>query len=564
MVAHPRFLAMNRAHDPIPLELKNTNEGIVKYSIYQPKTHNLGIIYLSSFVPLSGDHEACLLVIRNLLVNELKDTNAVVFDARGNPGGRVNLADSLSQLFAPDIVPGSARALVAPINREIFLNSPEYARDHWSKAYEKAKQGDTYAPSALFTPIKVANALGQAYIKPVGVLHNGDCYSSCDTFAAAIQDNNVGTIFGEDLQSGGGYVVINSSGANVYEVKEFFGDVVPRFFPPFPYQQQLGEYSQDFSIPWRQTIRTGKNKGKLIEDAGVKADIVVRPTIADILPNSTTYSQYERIAEELNKQARASGKDSMYFRTLQDLRSDVAMGSKITFDLEIQGISRVVAYDDRQKELSSLSIKQSERSKKQSTKFSFDHRLKIGTIAYLNLKAFDASNRQLFTTNRIVRIIPQSKSFLKLAAGVSTAVNLKGVPYAAQFDSSPGNGWTFRSGRLTIGDGKQYLNDVDSSLIYFVNTAVPFKIAIDATYHTELDFDFFKVGYVKDGVTTQLLTSKVQDTDDDQDGISGSGSLKQTFEIPAIGEVEIFVQFISDSLTTDVGATINSISFSAK
>jgi C-terminal processing protease CtpA/Prc len=56
-----------------------------------------------------------------LLVNELKDTNAVVFDIRNNGGGQITLADTIPQLFAPNIVAGDARALVAPINQQIFL-----------------------------------------------------------------------------------------------------------------------------------------------------------------------------------------------------------------------------------------------------------------------------------------------------------------------------------------------------------------------------------------------------------------------------------------------------------
>ena len=115
------------------------------------------------------------------------------------------MADSIPQLFGPNILPGGARAIVHPINQKIFLNSTEYRRDNWSEAYEKAKPGDVLTPIATFNTIETANTVGQVYLKPVGLLTNANCYSACDLLSAIVQDNEVGTIYGEDGSTGAGY-----------------------------------------------------------------------------------------------------------------------------------------------------------------------------------------------------------------------------------------------------------------------------------------------------------------------------------------------------------------------
>lgn len=59
-----------------------TKDPIISWGIYAPK--NLGIIYMDSFMPLDSDGEKVFLLIRDLLVNQLKDTSALVFDIRDN------------------------------------------------------------------------------------------------------------------------------------------------------------------------------------------------------------------------------------------------------------------------------------------------------------------------------------------------------------------------------------------------------------------------------------------------------------------------------------------------
>jgi hypothetical protein len=184
-----------------------TADPIIRWAIYEPEKRNLGIIYMSSFVPAGSDSNRVALLIRDLLLNQLKDTNALVFDIRDNGGGIVTMSDLIPQLVGKSHVPGNVRALVAPINRDIFLNSTFYpSTDQFADAYRQVKPGDKYTPKVKFTPIEVANQIGQAYLKPVGVFNNGNCYSACDLFSANMQDNGIATVYGEDRFSGaGGY-----------------------------------------------------------------------------------------------------------------------------------------------------------------------------------------------------------------------------------------------------------------------------------------------------------------------------------------------------------------------
>jgi hypothetical protein len=55
----------------------------------------------------------------------------------------------------------------------------------------------------------------------------------------------------------------------------------------------------DVTLGWRQSVRVNQNAGVLIEDLGVVSNRIFRPTQADIQPNTTVYSPYDRIAQAL-------------------------------------------------------------------------------------------------------------------------------------------------------------------------------------------------------------------------------------------------------------------------
>ena len=74
----------------------------------------------------------------------------------------------------------------------------------WGPAYTGSSPGSMYTNLVSFTSDEAATNMGQAYLKPVGVLNNGNCYSACDLFSALMQDSEAATIFSHDGKSGGG------------------------------------------------------------------------------------------------------------------------------------------------------------------------------------------------------------------------------------------------------------------------------------------------------------------------------------------------------------------------
>ncbi|KAH6567154.1 hypothetical protein BASA62_006251 [Batrachochytrium salamandrivorans] len=210
------------------------------------------------------------MIIRSLLVNELKDTKSVMYDLRGNSGGNVEFANNMVQLFKPDFKPFGDRYLMNKITHNIFS----------------------------------ANTMGQVYLRPMGVLNDGRCYSSCEVFSGAIQGHGAGIIFGEDGRTGGG-------GASVMELDPFLIRVSPTYFQKFPFTQELTSgsttYANTLSVGVTQTVRTGLYKNQDIEDAGIEPHIIFRPQWSDLQPGSTTNTQYDRIAKSLARIGRKNG-----------------------------------------------------------------------------------------------------------------------------------------------------------------------------------------------------------------------------------------------------------------
>ncbi|KAH6600220.1 hypothetical protein BASA50_002488 [Batrachochytrium salamandrivorans] len=188
------------------------------------------------------------MTIRSLLANELKDTNSVMYDLRGNPGGDVDFADNMVQLFKPDFQPFGNRYLMNPITQTSFVDGEDPNVDPYAKAWQETRPG---------------KRLSQTVASPM--------FFSL----TRIQGHGAGTIFGEDGQTGGG-------GATVMELDPTLIDASSTYFKKFPFSQQLTSgsitYANTLSVSVTQTIRTGLYNGQTIEDAGIEPEIIVRPS----------------------------------------------------------------------------------------------------------------------------------------------------------------------------------------------------------------------------------------------------------------------------------------------
>ncbi|KAH9264304.1 hypothetical protein BASA83_012196, partial [Batrachochytrium salamandrivorans] len=273
----------------------------ITWGIYKPESANMGVIKLDSFNPEDVETKSpailkAVMIVRSLLANELKDTNSVMYDLRGNLGGNVDFADNMVQLFKPDFEPFGDCYLMNKITQNIFVDNKDPNVDPFAKAWQETVPGSRFTNVFFTNSVESVNTLGQAYLRPMGVFNDGRCYSSCEVFSGNIQGHGAGVIFGEDKQTGGG-------GAIVLKLDPFLIRASPDDFKKFPFSQQLTSgsktYANTLSVSVTQTIRTGLYKGQIIEDVGIKTDTVFRPQWSDLQPNPTTNTQYDRIAASL-------------------------------------------------------------------------------------------------------------------------------------------------------------------------------------------------------------------------------------------------------------------------
>ena len=322
-----------------------TDEPSLKYKMFQYRNQQFGIIKLESFDPEVLAVEQVNKKIRQLFTNEFKNTAGVIFDVRDNFGGRIRLAEMLLKHFSPNDVELLFFNLLANDFLSKYLNLV-YDED----AFDVDKSLAAGLPMAKLQILKKESITdeGQVYFKPIAVLTNASCYSSCDMFAAQVQDNTDATIFGEDSTTGAG-------GANNWNLNDAY-TYMPKdelLFDKMPLGMNIG-------FSYRQTIRGGKNQGALIENLGVKSDIIVRPSLDDLASQSR--SQYEKISEHLLLQA----KEKKSWVNISNEFVEVNVGERIYFEMEwdettsieikLNGISLERRMVDYKQELSKVLI----------------------------------------------------------------------------------------------------------------------------------------------------------------------------------------------------------------
>ncbi|KAH9251469.1 hypothetical protein BASA81_010634 [Batrachochytrium salamandrivorans] len=243
----------------------------VTWGIYQPESTNMGIIKLNSFDPedVGTTNLAVLksvMVIRSLLVNELKDTKSVMFDLRGNSGGDTEFANNMVQLFKPDFQPFGHRYLMNKITFNLFVDGEDPNADIYAKAWKETEPNSRFTKVFFLNSVESVNTIGQAYVRPMGIFNDGRCYSSCEIFSGSIQGHGAGTIFGEDKQTGGG-------GATVMELDPFLSLLPLTTFRSSHSARSLPvvlqHYANTLSVGVIQAVRTGLYNGQDIEDAGI-------------------------------------------------------------------------------------------------------------------------------------------------------------------------------------------------------------------------------------------------------------------------------------------------------
>ncbi|KAL2914428.1 hypothetical protein HK105_205995 [Polyrhizophydium stewartii] len=549
----PLAFVLNDGSEPIsavrPVTLKSTDASSVSWGIWDPKGKNMGVIYLTDFSPKdpsgASNDQLAIEVVRSLLANELKDTNSVLVDIRDNGGGSINYANGLPQLFKPDFNQFGARYLRNNVTYNLFARTNQLGQQ-WQDAWKESKPTDRYTPIKYFGTFAEANALGQAYLKPMGVFNNGRCYSACDMFSANVQDSATGTIFGEDGQTGAG-------GANVLEFSDYL-TYDPIDFTPLPLQQ-IGARANNMRAGVRQSVRNGRNNGKLIEDLGIKADFIFRPRVTDLLPNATSSSQFDRIADKLKEIGDKTGQNSLYF-VAEPLTREVQPGA-LTLSAQAAGIQEFTIQDTTGKTLGT--VKPSSLAKSTVSLKASAPRTTLGNSQLVIIGK--TGGKQVLKTKRNLRVVPVDADRIDITKG---AITFNGFNKAIGLYNGPttpdANGFNKVKDTWIIGDGKLYADNTDSAIEVFLKAPVgtAISISLDASYDTEKDFDYLTL-FVRnaDGSVKHFLTTG------SVNGVSGKGTVSKTFAFTTTSSTfSAIVRFTSDGGVEGSGVTINSFKIS--
>ncbi|KAH6566986.1 hypothetical protein BASA60_009209 [Batrachochytrium salamandrivorans] len=386
----------------------------ITWSIYKPESTNMGIIKLDSFDPEEIGTKGlaiqkAVMIIRSLLVNELKYTKSVMYDLRGNSGGNVEFANNMVQLFKPDFKPFGDRFLMNKITHNLFVNKKNPNADIYAKAWQETVPNSRFTNVVFLNSVKSANTMGQVYLRPMGVLNDGRCYSSCEVFSGAIQGHGAGTIFGEDGRTGGG-------GASVMELDPFLIRVSPTYFQKFPFTQELTSGSTTYAntLSW-----------------------------SDLQPGSTTNTQYDRIAKSLARIGRKNGQNRLHFVCEPFMIEKPIDG--FSLEVEAVGIEEFTVFQADGKTVAA-------QQKASTTKQRFS--IPVSTVgsalgnSHITIVGKTAG-KQVLKTIRNVRIIPADDKYMKIStpgftfSGLSDSVGL----YQSS-TTAPGDGWNNLKGTM--------------------------------------------------------------------------------------------------------------------
>ncbi|KAH9268080.1 hypothetical protein BASA83_009587 [Batrachochytrium salamandrivorans] len=549
----------------VPMNPTDVTE--VTWGIYKPDSANMGIIKLDSFDPeeigIKGlAVQKAIMIIRSLLANELKDTYSIMYELRGNSGGSLEFANSLVQLSKPDFQPFGDRYLMNKITQSIFFDGKDPNVSPYAKAWKKTKKGSRFTNIFFLNSMESVNTLGQAYLRPMGVLNDARCYSACEVFSGAIQGHDAGTIFGEDEQTGGG-------GATVLKLDPSLIHASPTYFQKLPFSQELTSgsktYANTLSVGVSQTIRTGRYKGQLIEDVGIETDTVVRPWWSDLQPDSTTNTQYDRIAASLARTGQKNGQSKLHF-VCEPFEIEKPIGG-FSLEVEAAGIYEFIVFQADGK-----TVAANKRKSRATTKRKFS--IPVSTVgsalgnSHITIVGKTAG-KQVLKTIRNVRIIPDDDKYMKISttgftfSGLSDSVGL----YQSSTTAS-GNGWNNLKGPWMIGNGFRYTKNIESSIEAFFTAPVgtEVNIGLDIALDTETDCDFLYLSVKSsDGVEDFLLGSKSLDGKKTFNGISGRGILFEgTFSFTTTSEkFSVSLKFTSDEAVEFAGVVIRSFTVSA-
>ena len=276
-VKRTRILEVKKALYP---RAETETLGTIADSLYAVKKtvegQALGYIRLFSFDV--EDARRFLKTFTALITKDGFPQDGLILDVRGNPGGNIRAAESLLQLFTPNVVqPELFEFLNTPLNFQICKSAPK----HWDLARwqpsigESVMTGATYSAGFPLTLEPLCNGVGQVYYGPVVLITDALSYSATDIFAAGFQDNDVGPVLGTSGNTGAG-------GANYWSLDDLLRAQRGVRGTPFKALPKGAE----MNVAMRRSIRVGPLAGSPLEEFGVAPDVLHDMTRRDLLEDN--------------------------------------------------------------------------------------------------------------------------------------------------------------------------------------------------------------------------------------------------------------------------------------
>lgn len=493
----------------------STEETSITWKIISTPQGNFGVIRFEHFDPEERTPVEIVNIVKSLLLTKLAATDGLILDVRDNPGGFIRIGEYLVQLFTPsDVVPLKFMIKANEATKHYFKDTG--FRTDFLEEIEKAMLlGKKFTTPIPLNHSYYLNNLGQVYFRPVAVFNNALCYSTCDMFSALMQDFGNGIVIGEDTTTGAG-------GANSNDLRTLYADLKEK--GPFP----LLSDNQNISFSFRQTLRSGKSEGKVIEDVGVQSEYVIPPTREDILSESRF--QYERISALLKEKLR--DRDSYVKTTGQDI--DLVIHSSPSLFLSWKNTDRILARQNGEV-VDDISL-ESTNAEGREVLFPKTIFTNYYNVTQLEVYGFFQGKR-VWKKNLRIRIVPETKLItasqrIDLQSDVITLNDI--------------NGWNHHEGSLRIGDGAKYDQYLDTSASLFVRPKGAFHLSVRAQIKTSKE-DVFKIIVIANGKSTEL-----------QKSLSGDLELQDyVYDLSQFGGQKIEIQFLFKSSKEGPGDAVS-------
>lgn len=497
-------------------QLNATAHPSLSWKIINYKNENFGYFKLTDFSAPEGVQVA-INIMSSTLSEKLSSTSAIVIDLRENYGGQINLAEKLAALLTP--MPVKPLPFYIRAN-DLTLALYDEDVDWKGLIFPNIEMNNIVGPGVLTTKGELA-ATSQVYFGKVVLLTNSECFSSCDLFAATMKDNAKITIYGTDHSTFGG-------GANVWSINEI-APVFKKLNIPVELPQKIG-----MRATGRHAYRLSTKS--IIEDAGVATDIYLTETSEDVI-NTEASSVVARIFSDLSNNTNLKNSSETSFK-IENEKFLIKHGDDdLIINASAENIDQIAIFKDSKfvKRIDAIS----------NDHFQFILPLMNGDFGTHNFEIYG------FNKNSGSRLPVLRKAIKAEVLGEIQNIDSIDILDNALLTNSARDkkcGWK-RIGNDFVLEGPycpMMKMDINQSLQLSERA---YELSFDLVLDAEVDFDFFEVLIIVDGVEEKLMEPTSKPT---------TGHFAFDLSKYAGKKIDLKIRFISDEMSSGKGAVISS------